>query len=327
MRRFIVFGAGAVGGVIGARLAQHGHEVVLVARGAHADAIGREGLQLDTPGASEIVRVPVVTTPAAAAIGEDDVVVLAMKSQHTAEAVDALAGCAPPGVAVVCAQNGLENERAALRRFARVYAVVVQLPSAHLRPGVVMAMSAPVTGILDIGRYPEGVDETARTVATALSSARFVSVARPDVMRWKRAKLLANLQNAAPVVFGLDVDVAPLLARARAEGMSAFTAAGLDWTGEHEFEERHRHYVTRLEVAGYGRVGGSSWQSVQRSTGSVECAYLNGEISLIGRLHGVATPVNDLLVRLADDVATGRRPAGGTTMERFERMLATTTGP
>ena len=55
--RFIVMGAGAVGGVVGGRLAEHGHDVVLVARGAHHDAIAAHGLLVRSP--DDAVRVPV----------------------------------------------------------------------------------------------------------------------------------------------------------------------------------------------------------------------------------------------------------------------------
>src|SRR5918994_1037814 len=89
-------------------------------------------------------------------------VILAVKSQATLDAVASLDVAAPPGVAVACAQNGVENERVVLRRFPATYAVNVMLPSLHLEPGVVVPYGSPVNGILDVGRYPSGVDETAQ---------------------------------------------------------------------------------------------------------------------------------------------------------------------
>ena len=47
--RFVIFGAGAIGGVIGGRLFEHGHDVVLVARGEHARVLQRDGLRLESP--------------------------------------------------------------------------------------------------------------------------------------------------------------------------------------------------------------------------------------------------------------------------------------
>jgi 2-dehydropantoate 2-reductase len=62
-------------------------------------------------------------------------------------------------------------------------------------------------------------------------------------------------------------------------------------------------------IDGERRGGGSTWQSLARGLGSTEADFLNGEIVLLGRLHGVATPVNGLLQRLAGAAAReGRRP-------------------
>ena len=200
--RFVVIGAGAIGGVVGGRLTQAGHDVVLVARGAHADVMARGGLTLRSPDGDEVVEVQV-----ARAVGEiewrpDDVALLAVKSNDTVDLLEQLAAVAHPGTVVVCLQNGVANERAALRRFATVYGVCVMCPATHLQPGLVAAASAPVNGIFDIGRYPSGRDATAEAIAAAFGTAPFVSEARPDIMRWKYAKLLMNLGNAVEAALG-----------------------------------------------------------------------------------------------------------------------------
>src|SRR5690606_18048315 len=102
----------------------------------------------------------------------------------------------------------------------------VVCPASHLEPGVVAAHSAPVTGILDLGRYPSSVDDTARALATALQGATFSSEAVPDIMRWKYRKLIVNLGNAVDAVCGAlgpsgrfdmsDEGVAELLRRVQA---------------------------------------------------------------------------------------------------------------
>ena len=63
--RFVVVGAGAVGGVVGGRLAEHGHDVVLVARGAHGEAMRERGLRIESPDAAITQRVAVVEHPTA----------------------------------------------------------------------------------------------------------------------------------------------------------------------------------------------------------------------------------------------------------------------
>ena len=89
--RFVIVGAGAIGGVVGGRLAQHGHDVVLVARGAHGAAIAADGLLVRSP--DDEVRVPVPTVERRATTsssGTDDVVLLAVKSQDTQAVLDDL---------------------------------------------------------------------------------------------------------------------------------------------------------------------------------------------------------------------------------------------
>jgi 2-dehydropantoate 2-reductase len=88
--RFVVYGAGAIGGVLGGRLAPHGHDVVLIARGAHHDAIRDRGLRVESPDGSVTLSIPVVDNPAALDLGTDDVVLLCMKSQDTEPALVAL---------------------------------------------------------------------------------------------------------------------------------------------------------------------------------------------------------------------------------------------
>ncbi len=63
-------------------------------------------------------------------------------------------------------------------------------------------------------------------------------------------------------------------------------------------------------VRGKHRGGGSSWQSLARGTGSIEADYLNGEVVLLGRLHGIATPVNEMLQNLANVLAREKRRPG-----------------
>ena len=159
-----------------------------------------------------------VSHPAGIDFRADDVVFLGMKSQHTGKALSALPATAPPSIAVVSVQNGVANEPAALRLFDDVYGMCVVCPAVHLEPGVVEAHAAPVTGILDIGRYPHGVDRAAEEIAAAFASATFHSVARADIMRWKYGKLMNNLSNAVDALCGPDPGGAVVQRRARDEG-------------------------------------------------------------------------------------------------------------
>ncbi len=320
--RFVIFGAGAVGGVVGGRLAIHGHAVTFIARGEHGRVVAESGLVVESPGGTESVRVPVATTAAAVDWGRADVVLLAMKSQDTAAALTDLARTTPPATPVLCLQNGVANERAALRRFETVYGVCVMLPAAHLVPGRVQAYSHPVAGMLDIGRYPGGDDGRCGEIAAALSDSTFESVVRPDIMRWKYRKLIMNLANAIEALCGPAAVGGELGRMVRAEGEEVLGAAGVDVASAEEDRTRRGSTLRLGDIDGSPRGGGSTWQSLARGTGAVEADYLNGEIALLGRIHGRATPVNATLQRLANEMAWGRFPPGSLDEEHVLDAIA-----
>jgi 2-dehydropantoate 2-reductase len=314
--RFTVYGAGAIGGAIGGRLFEAGHDVTLVARGDHLRALRDDGLTLVSPDGSATLRPPAVGHPAEADLRDGDVVIMAMKSQDTAAALADLAQHAPPGVRVACAQNGVDNERVALRFFPYVYGVAVMLPATHLQPGVVVVHLAPTTGLLDLGRYPDGVDAVAEEVSAALSGATFGSQARPDIMRWKYRKLILNLGNAVEAVCGPEAARStPLVRMARAEGEACLQAAGIDAVSIDDDRTRRGDVFQLRPVPGHERQGGSSWQSLARGLHTVETDYLTGEVVLLGRLHRVPTPVNELLQRLANRMAAEGRPPGSVAAD------------
>ncbi len=320
--RFIVYGAGAIGGTIGGRLFEHGHEVVLVARGAHGEVCRDDGLLLRTADREVRVRVPTVLHPSELTIDPaGDVVILAMKTQDTADALGALAAVAPAATPIVCAQNGVENERMAMRRFANVHGMCVMLPATHLEPGEVEVSSTPIAGILDVGRYPSGLDDTAIAVAGALDTSGFSSQPVPDVMRRKYAKLLMNLGNALDAACGAGARSSPLLAAATDEARACFAAAGIDFASAEEDRARRGDLVTVKPIGGRPRGGGSTWQSLARGTGRTEVDHLNGEIVLLGRLHGVPTPVNEYFQALGNRLARDGTAPGTIDVADLERQL------
>ena len=314
--RYVVYGAGAVGGVVGARLHQSGHDVALIARGPHLDAIRRHGLTLRSPVEEVTLAIPAGADPRELDVGAPgDVVLLAVKGQDTAGALDALLAAGADRAPIVCLQNGVENERLALRSFTDVYGAVVMAPTAHLEPGVVEAYGARASGFIDLGRYPSGIDERGEQICAALAGSRFASRPTADVMRLKHAKLILNLGNVIDALFDDDAQRRrELTERVQAEGRAALDAAGIDHRDPDVGDREGRwERIDVRAIEGRARAGSSSWQSLQRGTRSdpsrIETDYLNGEIVLQGRLHGVQTPLNAAVCRLATDHARrGGRP-------------------
>jgi len=317
--RYVIYGAGAIGG----RLQQAGREVVLIARGLHLRALQADGLTLQTPEGEHQSAVRAAGSVRELNLTGEDVVLLAMKSQDSAAALDELAAVADPDLAVVCAQNGVVNERAAARRFERVYGMFVWVAAQLLEPGVIQVFSsAPTLGVLDLGRVPGGSDDRAERVAADLLASGFASRVDGEIMRWKYGKLLSNLANAVEALLGPDARGGALVRRARDEALACYAAAGIDYATPEEIAGRVGSWGELRPVGGVVHKGGSSWQSLARGSGSIETAYLNGEVALLGSLHGIATPVNRALSQLALRAAQLGVQPGSLSEPEIEQAIA-----
>jgi 2-dehydropantoate 2-reductase len=309
--------------VIGARLHRHGHDVVLIARGSHLEAIQRDGLMLIEPEGSSTQAVPAVGNPEELSFGERDVVILTMKTQDVAAALAELQSVTNRDLPIVCAQNGVESERIASRSFSQVYGMLVWLPATFLEPGRVIAYAAPTAGLLDAGCYPSGTDSRVAQITAALDASGFAAQPQPAIMCWKYNKLLGNLYNAVMALFGPGEEVpGAFRERLREEALACYAAAGIEYISEDEANARRdRAGVQLVAIEGQPRLSGSSWQSLYRGLGSIETDFLNGEIALLGRLHGVPTPCNAALQRLANRVARQRLKPGSISLAELEAEL------
>jgi 2-dehydropantoate 2-reductase len=136
--RIAIVGAGAVGGYFGARLARAGQEVALVARGAHLDAIRRDGLQVKSPALGDFVaRVAASADPAE--IGPADLVILAVKTYDNPSAIPLIGPLIGPDTAVLTLQNGVDSadEIAAAVGESRVLGGTTYVATAVTAPGVI----------------------------------------------------------------------------------------------------------------------------------------------------------------------------------------------
>lgn len=347
MTRYVIIGAGAIGGALGGRLVQHGRSAVLVARGEHQRVMAERGLRLRTPDNDVVLEVDAPASPADVRLTTDDVLVLATKT-HQAEAAliawadqpvhdarssegvsssldgrfdapDSVRGTAGELLPLLVALNGVAAEPIALRWFARVYGVCVWSPAVHLVPGEVIVRATPRSGVLHVGRYPAALRDDAddallARVAADWTAATFKVALPDDVMPWKYNKLLQNLNNVFMALLGPGAR-GDLVDAVRDEGRQVLDAAGIPYTAD-EVERRHREdSFTVVDVAGTDRgLGGSTWQSLARGTGNLETDYLNGEIVRIAHGLGRPAPLNTALTRLARRAAVEGWPPGRLTL-------------
>lgn len=299
-RPIVVYGAGAIGGVIAARLRLAGFEVTAVARGEHLRTIRSDGLTLVTQADTSTVALPTAANAGEVDWTSTPIVVLAVKSHQTAAALDDLGAHAPVDTPVFVAQNGVANESAVLRRFSDVYGIAVLVSAAHLEPGVVVQQSHPVAGILDLGRYPHGRDDLAEQVTAAFRAAQFLSEARDAIMAWKYRKLIANLGNGVTAAYRSGPEADELVTLARAEAEQVLVDAGIQVVSAERDAQRRGEFLRGRARDDYF---GSTWQSVARGHTDVETDWFNGEIALQARLLGRSAPVNELIQRVTADHA------------------------
>jgi 2-dehydropantoate 2-reductase len=329
--RYVIIGAGAIGGGLGGRLHQAGRSTVLVARGDHLAVLRDRGLRMRTPEEDLTLPVPVAAGPDDLALQPDDVLVLATKTQQAPAALVQWAdvpvaggGTAGDRLPIITATNGVAAEAMALRYFSRVYGACVWMWAAHLTPGEVVLEGVPRTGVFHLGRVPaaptDGVLERVREDWTA---ARMRIALPADVLPWKYRKLLSNIGNAFQALLGRPEGMSRLVGAAEAEGRAVLDAAGIAYTSDEEEAAARADSFEVRPVPGVDEVlGGSTWQSLTRGTGNVETDYLNGELVRIARWHGGEAPINATMAALVRQAAArGHRP-GDLTLEQLSHVLS-----
>ncbi len=213
--RIAIFGAGATGGFIAFRLAEAGHKVSVIARGAHLEAMRRGGLQVESEG--EIARAEVRACADAAEAGPQDVVIVAVKATGLAAVQGRLGPMLGPETAVLFPQNGMPwwypigltpglplpdlpifaLGKAFLAEIApeRVFGGLLYSANAVTEPGVVRNESPKSNGI-DIGPLVPGDTRVAGPVRQLLDEAGFSGTVSEDIRAQVWAKLVANMTGS-----------------------------------------------------------------------------------------------------------------------------------
>jgi len=318
--RFIIYGVGAVGGVVAGALSLSGAEVIGIARGTRLAAIRDKGMVLRSPTGNSTARFDCVGSPSEIEFAPDDMILLTVKGQDTAAAHDALRHAGVEDQPIFCVQNGVANETKALRFFPNVHGVNVMLPCEYMHPGSTIAFGTPNYGVFDIGRFPHGSDSTDAALAAALTRAGIAGFPAMDVMAFKYGKLILNLGNIVEAALGRDVETADLARVLRDEGRALLDRLEIPCADVGTKDPR-RELMQMGEVDGVTRVGSSSTQSLARGAGSIETDYLNGEIVLLGRLNGIETPANLYATKLGARLARDRSPPGTVTRQEFARGI------
>lgn len=290
-RRLVVVGAGAIGASVGALLFEVGAPCVLVARGDHGAALARDGVDLRFPTTARRVRVPVAATLADVAPTPDDLVLVATMAHHTDEAIAGL----DPAVPVASFQNGLAPLDAIARRGHPTLAAMVYVPAERRAPGVIALAGVPVVGSIMIGTW-SGSPPSMAWLTEMLQRAGYRATTEEPIAPWIRAKLLVNLGGI--VVALCNEPPADVVEAAQAEARAVWRATAERFEEIDALMARVGPLETAL-VDGLPRIGGSTRHALARGD-ALETASLHGSVIRAARAHGIATPVNEGLVRIAE---------------------------
>ena len=318
--RLIIYGAGGIGGVIGGHLARTGHDVVLIGRPGHVKAVNENGLRLITPTGTHILPIPAVTGPEQIDFSSEDVVCLCMKGQDTEGAIRDLRAVVED-VPIFCFQNGVRNEEIAAQYFPRVYGVMVRVGAVYLKDGEVTARRDP-PGWFIIGCYPQGTDELVEAVADKLRAASFLVKTSGDVMPYKWGKLMGNVGNAiGAITNGRWGDVMPIMQAAQQELRELLVQAGIHWISGEEVNKEWPEITVPLRGRLDTEAQSSTWQSLAREQGTVETEFLNGEVVRLARRLGRQAPINEMLLRISQEMAANHELPGKYTPAQLSSLL------
>ena len=318
--RFIIYGAGGIGGVIGGHLAMAGLDVVLIGRPAHMDAIRRYGLKLIKPEGTHTILLTTATSPGEIRFRPGDIVLLTMKSQNTEKAMRDLHD-AVDDIPVCCVQNGIRNEELAARHFSRVYGARINIGAVYINPGEVVCRRDP-PGWIIIGRYPTGTDTLAETVGAELQKAGLYVLVTPDVMPYKWGKLMTNLFNAVGAITNDNfANSRRIIQAVQEEARQILSEASIRWLSEEQIRQSWPDFGAKPKATIKTEEQSSTWQSLARQQGSVETEFLNGEIVRIAKTLGKKAPVNETITRITQEMAGKRQKPGTYTTAELEKLL------
>jgi len=315
--RYVVIGAGGIGGGVGGLLARAGCAVELVARGAHLAALQRDGLRVRLPSGGFQESLPAWGHVHQVDWRPDDVVLLAVKCQDTLALVEELRVAAPPSIRVLTLQNGLDSGDRVAAAFSTVACGMVWVPAVHLVPGEVRLHGVPGPGVLVIGGWPQGAPDWVTAAAEDLVHAGFVVQVTDEIAPVLGGKFLTNLGGALQALCGSGDGVWAHAQRVVDEGARVLQAAGVPVLPVAELLAGPCGDVGVAPVDGHDREGGSTHQSLARGS-SLETGELNGLVVRLGRRLGLPTPLNDRVCDEMDAAVAEGRGAGETPLDVLE---------
>lgn len=339
--RILCFGAGAIGTYIGGSLALAGHQVVFLERPDVAAILREKGLKLVLGGNEYRVTSPRLVESLSAAFklhdSGFDAALVALKSFDTADFTETLhpyLNVLPP---LLCLQNGVDNEDVLAQSVGAERVIPGTVTSAIGRLGVGGIMLERLRGVGVTDGYPESIRLVAALNESGLNASLY-----PDgrILKWSKmlTNLLANATSAILDMTPAQIYAHPGLVRLEIqqikEALQVMARLGItpvDLPGTPvKLLVRGIQWLPAIllrpllhKVIGGGRGGKmpSFHIDLHQGRGESEVGYLNGAVARHGAACGIATPINQQLTMILEDLTHGRLPLD-TYRQAPQKLLA-----
>jgi len=290
--RFAIVGAGGLGGYYGARLAQASHDVAFIARGAHLEAIRKNGLKVFSP-LGDVHLKSLTATDDPREIGPVDVIVVAVKTWQVAEAAQAMRPMVKADTIVVPFLNGVEapDELAAILGAQHVIGGLSKVFSLIEAPGVIRHFNPGA--YIEIGELGGGLSPRVEALRAAFVAAGAQAKASADMRTelWKKLLTVSSwaglgaLSRSPMGVLRGQPETHALIDRAMDEGIAVGARRG------HPIRADYKRELWAF----YDAMPADATASMQRDIMAGKPSELdawNGAIVRFGRESGVDTPVH-----------------------------------
>jgi 2-dehydropantoate 2-reductase len=293
--KIVVMGSGGVGGYFGARLAAAGEDVGFVARGAHLEAMKRDGLRIEST-AGDLTLKPVKVSPDAASFGSADLVMIAVKLGGTQAAIDAVRPLVEKGAAVVSFQNGVGAIEALTKAFPakQVLGGVVHIATSIGAPGVIKHVGTMER--LTIGEINGGISKRVQDFVDIAKKAKINAIASEDIKRaiWDKFVFLSTFSGMTTLLRApkgpilKDPDTRRMFNEALNEACAVARAHGVALPVDHE--SKAMTFADGLPA----EMKASMLHDLERGN-PLEVEFLSGAVSRLGKEAGVPTPVHSFI--------------------------------
>ena len=331
-----VYGAGAIGGITGAKVAMAGHSVTFVDKvPEHVEQINREGL-LVTGVSDSRIKAPAILP--AQLEGELETIFLCVKAQDTEASMEALLPHIGPNSTVVSLQNGLNEETIAKYiGTERTIGCLVNWGGDYIGPGHILYGGE---GPMRIGELDGASTERITHLRDVLNHVAPTSVTS-NIFGYLWSKIIwgcfyiGNAMGTSTVVDMLrDQRNRPILLGLFREGVEVAEASGvtLETLSEHHFNPPELVRADLQEALpvfdlmadcfkDHVKVYSGPWRDVAVRKRPTEVDHIIGPIVRKGKEHNVPTPLNNKLVQLIREIEQGRRVQDDANLKELEPLL------